>query len=180
MLILLMSGCLISPTFAATKKTDKKEHKIVASKKEIQCLATNIYWESKSESREGKFAVAQVTYNRAKNDFYPKTICQVVYQKYKNVCQFSWVCHRPKQKIHKELWDESMDVARKVMLQGEKHAKLKNKDALFFHATYVNPYWSKKKVKIAKIGNHIFYSNRKTKAKPVLKPSNVMLAYNKR
>jgi spore germination cell wall hydrolase CwlJ-like protein len=40
---------------------------------------------------------------------------------------------------HQELWDSPV------------------KDALFFHATYVNPGWARKKVATAKLARHVFY-----------------------
>ena len=65
--------------------------------KQVECLAKNIYWESASESYEGKLAVAQVTMNRVNSGKFPSDICSVVYQKTVNresrtVCQFSWTC----------------------------------------------------------------------------------------
>ena len=46
-----------------------------------------------------------------------------------------------------------MYVARMVLLDGYRIPKLE--DALYFHATHVQPNWGKPKV--ARIGNHIFY-----------------------
>ncbi len=37
------------------------------------------------------------------------------------------------------------------------HDKIAETNALYYHATYVNPGWNKNKV-VIKIGNHIFYS----------------------
>jgi hypothetical protein len=66
------------------------------TKKQVDCLADNIYFESGSEPREGKIAVAMVTLNRVEKGF-SDTICGVVKQKTNNssgqiVCQFSWWC----------------------------------------------------------------------------------------
>jgi spore germination cell wall hydrolase CwlJ-like protein len=47
-------------------------------------------------------------------------------------------------------------VAKKVILEGFKLDVLK--DALFYHADYVNPRWGFEK--IGKIGNHIFYRGK--------------------
>ena len=128
--------------------------------REIQCMAANIYWEAKNESEEGKMAVAQVTINRANSSHYPDSICQVVHQKYKNVCQFSWVCHHPHDKINEELWQECLEISHKALLWGETHGKLHRTDALYYHASYVKPYWAKSKVRLTKIGNHIFYADK--------------------
>lgn len=129
--------------------------------REIECLAKNIYHEAGKESFEGKVAVAQVTVNRSEDERYPSTICNVVHQKTsfanKIICQFSWVCDKRKTKLNYEQWLEAREVAEQVLLDGLRLAKLKN--ALYFHNTSVSPNWGK--VKVAKIGNHIFYSDKK-------------------
>jgi len=128
--------------------------------RELECLARNIYYEAGNEPYEGKIAVAQVTVNRSEDDRFPESVCSVVNQKTsfanKIVCQFSWVCAKKKSKIDYDRWAEANEIAEKVLLDGFRLAKLK--DALYFHATHVNPNWSK--VKVAKIGNHVFYRDR--------------------
>ena len=140
------------------------EHMITAEQrtKELDCLTRNIYWEAASEPFEGKVGVAQVTLNRVESGKFAPTVCGVVYQKNvfyeKVVCQFSWFCEtthkiRP---IHKPLWKESEEVAKKVLLEGFRLPSLEN--ALFYHADYVSPGW--KLPRIEKIGRHIFYGER--------------------
>ena len=46
--------------------------------KEIQCLARNIHYEARGESRRGQLAVAKVTLNRVESDLFPNSICGVV------------------------------------------------------------------------------------------------------
>jgi spore germination cell wall hydrolase CwlJ-like protein len=130
--------------------------------KQLDCLTRNIYWEAASEPFEGKVAVAQVTLNRVETGRFGSGVCGVVYQKNifyeKVVCQFSWYCegnHKVKA-IHKPLWHESEEVAKKVLLEGFRLPSLKN--ALYYHADYVSPGW--KLPKIEKIGRHIFYGER--------------------
>jgi spore germination cell wall hydrolase CwlJ-like protein len=53
-------------------------------------------------------------------------------------------------------YKESYAVAKKVLLEGFRLDGLS--DALYFHAVYVNPAWPH--VKVAKIGNHIFYKEK--------------------
>ena len=140
------------------------ESQITAKVRERQlaCLARNIYYEAGSEPFEGKVAVAQVTLNRMESGKFPEDICQVIYQKNifyeKVVCQFSWYCDREAtiRPIHKGNYDESMEAAKKVLLEGFRLPSIK--DALFYHADYVNPQW--KKPVAAKIGRHIFYKPR--------------------
>jgi spore germination cell wall hydrolase CwlJ-like protein len=126
----------------------------------LDCLAMNIYREAGGESFEGKVAVAQVTLNRVDHPKFPKDICAVVYQKNvvmeKMVCQFSWHCMGNHKKPNDSTYKESYAVAKKVLLEGFRLDGLS--DALYFHAVYVNPAWPH--VKVAKIGNHIFYKEK--------------------
>jgi spore germination cell wall hydrolase CwlJ-like protein len=130
--------------------------------KQLECLTRNIYWEAASEPFEGKVGVAQVTMNRVQSGKFASSVCGVVYQKnvvyQKVICQFSWYCEnvskiRP---IHKELWNESEEVAKKVLLENFRLPSLKN--ALYYHADYVNPGWQKPKIE--QIGRHIFYGEK--------------------
>lgn len=127
--------------------------------KQLECLARNIYYEAGNQPFEGKVAVAQVTINRAESGQFPKDICQVVYQKnvvYERVlCQFSWYCEtatmmKPK---NSAVFKESEMVARQVLLEGFRLPSLKN--ALYFHATHINPKWNREKVAV--IAGHVFY-----------------------
>jgi len=128
--------------------------------RQLDCLARNIYHEAGGEPFEGKVAVAQVTINRAESGQFPSDICQVVYQKnivYERVlCQFSWYCDGPsaKKPMNGPVYTESMEVAKKVLLEGFRLPSIKN--ALYFHGDYINPKWGKQPV--AKIGRHIFYN----------------------
>ena len=129
--------------------------------KQLECLTKNIYWEAAGESFEGKVAVAQVTLNRVDDGRFGKGVCGVVYQKniiYERViCQFSWVCegtHKIKP-IYAAMYKESEEVAKKVLLENFRLPGLYN--AMYYHATYVQPGW--KKQKIAQIGQHIFYKD---------------------
>lgn len=130
--------------------------------RQLDCLTRNIYWEAAQEPFEGKVAVAQVTLNRVASGRFAPTVCGVVYQKniiYERVvCQFSWFCEtnhkiRP---IHGPMWKESEEVAKRVLFEGFRLPGLKN--ALYYHADYVNPGWPY--ARIDKIGRHIFYGDK--------------------
>jgi spore germination cell wall hydrolase CwlJ-like protein len=130
--------------------------------RQLDCLAINIYREAGHEPFEGKVGVAQVTLNRAAHPDFPKDICAVVYQKNKVmekvVCQFSWYCdsaHKARA-INRPAYNESMEVAKKVLLEGFRLPSLE--PALYYHADYVNPQW--RLDRITKIGAHIFYKPR--------------------
>jgi spore germination cell wall hydrolase CwlJ-like protein len=133
--------------------------------RQLKCMTQNIYWEAANEPFEGKVAVAQVTMNRVEDGRFAKDVCGVVYQKNvfydRVVCQFSWYCegtHRVRP-VHPGLWQESEEVAKKVLLEGFRLPSMK--EALYYHADYVNPQWGKPK--IDKIGRHIFYRERERK-----------------
>jgi len=151
--------------WAVTDKLSKTEE-IVGSdvtaqvrERQLGCLAKNIYHEAANEPFEGKAAVAQVTLNRVASGKFPDDICKTIYQKnifYERVlCQFSWTCDRNVKfrPMNQAAYDESMAVAKKVLLEGFRLPSLKN--ALYYHAAYIDPKWNRKR--ITRIGQHIFY-----------------------
>jgi spore germination cell wall hydrolase CwlJ-like protein len=127
-----------------------------STEQQINCLAQNIYYEAATESFEGKLAVAQVTLNRVKSGKFGNTVCKTVYQKVKKTCQFSWVCEKKNRLMRYDSQEfiACKEAAYSVLVYGHRIKKLDN--ALYYHATYVNPRWNKKVV--AKIGKHIFYA----------------------
>jgi spore germination cell wall hydrolase CwlJ-like protein len=74
------------------------------------------------------------------------------------ICQFSWYCDGSslRKPIYPAHWKESEEVAKKVLLEGFRLPSVKN--AMYFHADYVNPRWGKPQV--AKFGRHIFYAEK--------------------
>ena len=123
---------------------------------QILCMAKNIYYEAAKEPFEGKLAVAQVTMNRANSIQFPKTVCEVVYQKVNQTYQFSWVGERVGPITNKYAWEECMIVARKALTESHLHDIIYKTNAMYYHNTSVNPPWKLKYV--AKIGNHLFYT----------------------
>lgn len=130
----------------------KTSDQIPHTSKDLYCLAKNIYHEAGQESTKGKYAVAQVTINRSKDNYFKGTICQVVMA----ANQFSWT--RNKKLRDKEpqgsAWQDSLAVARATLQDGFRVQGLEN--ALYFHATRVNPGW-RNVIRIAQIGAHVFY-----------------------
>jgi len=149
----------------AKAQVEKQASKVASQhfSNEIQCLAENIYYESASESFEGKLAVAQVTLNRVNSGKFPKTVCGVVKQKDevngRIVCQFSWFCSQAYGMIRNPYqWEESVLVAKKALTSAVAHDTLYREKAMYYHANYVKPNWNLPK--ITQIGNHIFYKER--------------------
>ncbi len=121
-----------------------------AGSRELECLATGIYFESKSEPLAGQLAVGQVIANRAESGRYPSTYCGVILQR----GQFSFVRgHRlPSVSHSSKQWQTAVAIA-KIVDQDLKDSAVGN--ALFFHARRVSPNWHR--TRVASIGNHIFY-----------------------
>ncbi len=135
----------------------------VTDYKQLACMAKNIYYEAAHEPFQGKIAVAVITMNRVKHTAFPDNVCDVVYERNRRVCQFSWTCEKYKnKKINHAMYMESIEAARQVM-QGRASIDILD-DALYYHADYVNPRWNKRKV--AKIGRHIFYEPRNQRQLP--------------
>jgi N-acetylmuramoyl-L-alanine amidase len=125
---------------------------------EFHCLALNVYWEARSEKRTGQVGVAMVTLNRVANPVFPKTICGVVRQggaKPLHQCQFSWYCDG-KSDIPRNVaaWRRAQEVAYAVLFGGPRDPTY---GALFYHADYVNPVWSRRMTQTTQIGRHIYY-----------------------
>lgn len=132
----------------------------VAFTKAQICLATAIYFEARGESREGQVAVAQVIINRLRSPFYPKNVCDVVYQgasaRRYGGCQFSFACDLTADKVtEKEPWDEALVIAERVMNAQDWIPEVGN--ATHYHANYVRPRWVRDMREKDKIGKHIFY-----------------------
>lgn len=126
-------------------------------KKEVDCLAKNMYHEAKGEPREGIIAVGMVTMNRLYSEKFPRTICEIVYQRTGNVYQFSWVPKKKHLTINNdELYNRILEKAIFVYMNYETMIDM-TRGALFFHADYVRPNWSNLK-QTAQIGRHIFYT----------------------
>ncbi|TKD51915.1 cell wall hydrolase [Sphingomonas baiyangensis] len=118
--------------------------------RELACLATGIFFESKGEPLAGQLAVAEVILNRARSGRYPSTVCGVLTQPK----QFSFVRRGrlPAVSTGHSAWRTAVAVAR-VARAGLWESKVSN--ALHFHARYVSPGWNR--TRIAALGNHIFY-----------------------
>lgn len=122
-----------------------------AGSRELECLATGVYFESKGEPLAGQLAVGKVIANRAQSGGrFPDSYCGVLFQR----GQFSFVHggHLPSVSHANRQWQTAVAIA-KIVDQGLEKSEAGN--ALFFHARYVSPGWHLKRV--ASIGNHVFY-----------------------
>ena len=116
-----------------------------------------VHFEARDQPIEGQFAVAHVVMNRADGD--PQKVCKIISAD----SQFSWWRDAKEGKLKfyhdSEEWKESQKVAASVIYRTHTD---NTKGALFFHATYVKPYWASSMKKTIKIGQHIFYKPKKS------------------
>lgn len=117
---------------------------------EARCLATAIYFESRSESLSGQLAVANVVLARAQSGRFPATICGVVLQR----GQFGFVRkgRMPDVPEDSSQWRTARAIA-EIALDGSWKNPVEG--ALYFHATYSGSDWDRPRV--AQIGRHVFY-----------------------
>lgn len=122
--------------------------------KQVDCLATNIYFESRGEPIKGQIAVALVTLNRVADSAFPDTVCEVVYQgnPAKGKCQFSWYCDNKSDKIPRHAPEKQLAILIAILVMTTPIRDITN-GALYFNTS------AKKKHpnNIIKIGAHIFY-----------------------
>ena len=142
-------------------------------KKEITCLAKNMYFEARNEGTAGVLGVTNVVLNRVKSEIYPNTICGVIEdakisqwwlkekgikKPIKNKCQFSWFCDgysdEPKdEKTYNEIYNLAEE-----FIAGKHKSMIDITDgAMWYHADYVHPRWANHKEVTTKVGRHIFY-----------------------
>ena len=158
--------------FNINNEVVQEEPKIVArpvSPKQVECLATGIYYEAASESFMGQVAVARVIVNRVLHGF-GSNPCKVVYQttvtkdeddNLVKMCQFSWACTgKPVPSEKNPRYQRALDIARQVLTEDKWNDVLPN-NTLFFHNLQVAPRWVYKRV--TTIGNHVFYSKGREK-----------------
>lgn len=149
---LLVATCMaVLCLAAATGASDN-----TSESQSLRCLALTVYWESRSEGRDGMLAVGWVVLNRLRDGGYPKTVCAIVRQggEHKG-CQFSYWCDgasdAPKPE---EAWDAAQEVARDLLTHPPPDP---TSGALFYHAADVSPAWAKQLQQTTRIGKHLYY-----------------------
>lgn len=135
-----------------------------------ECLALNIYYESRSDNLAGRAAVADVVLNRVADDFYPDDVCSVVKQTVwienwkgnivpkRNMCQFSWFCDgRSDEPRNAEAYLDAYELAQQVLEDGLYLGITEG--ATHYHAPYVRPKWVSDRGMnyVGAIGAHEFY-----------------------
>jgi N-acetylmuramoyl-L-alanine amidase len=121
-----------------------------------QCLALAIYWEAKSEGRDGMMAVASVVLNRVAHPEFPATVCAVVKQGGERPpCQFSWWCDgRSDRPTEPRQWALAQRIAEEALMRPPPD---RTGGALFFHSIDIDTPWVRKRQRTGRIGRHVFY-----------------------
>lgn len=171
-LIVGIAAFIYVVTFDSTTdaKVSENEDQIIrystlteSDRRQVECLAQNIYYEARGEKEKGHVAVALVTMNRSLSKLYPDNVCNVVREKIGRTCQFTWWCDpelRSKATLYnyntqeRRVYNEIRDLALHVYVNRDQIEDFTG-GAIFYHANYVNPRW--KYQKTAQIGKHIFY-----------------------
>ena len=154
-IIPLVMILLMSTTSHAKAHNQTEEEKV--------CLAKVIYHEARGEPEVGKRSVAKIVINRKQHKRFPKTICQVVNQiafvGKKKVCQFSWVCNRPKLDASSDSWEDSLALSNAIL---NNQVKLPNfgPDVLFFRSTSSRQSFGKGYKFVSRVGNAKFYEKK--------------------
>ena len=145
-----------------------------STKQDTTCLALNIYFEARDQTTKGQMAVALVTINRVSSKRFPNTICKVVKQAnrrngkvVRNMCHFSWYCDgKPDTPKNKIAWKVAVTIAKAMLEQPGVYFKRYGErwkvndflnGATHYHRNDVDPYWNRKMLVVATIGDHIFY-----------------------
>lgn len=115
----------------------------------VVCLAKTVYREAADQELKGQLAVAQVVINRTKSARFPRSVCGVVGQP-GQFAETSAVRPQPGSRS----WATAVAIS-SIAVDGRIGQVAPG--AMFFHADYVHPAWSRHHQRVAQIGDHIFY-----------------------
>jgi N-acetylmuramoyl-L-alanine amidase len=157
---LVIAGFIVALRAHFGMDDDRREAARAAERRELECLARNVYFEARGEPQAGMYAVAEVTLNRKASRRYPGSVCAVVHQKNWDVIRgryvgaFSWTEFDTLPAPEGEAWQLAQEVAEAVYYR---RVPPRLQGALHFHATHIQPEWAKERKLVARIGRHIFY-----------------------
>ena len=117
------------------------------------CLALNVYFEARGEQPDAQRMIAEVVMERVNTEGYPKTVCEVVWEK----GQFSWT-HDGKSDRPRDIdaWLTAQIIAYETLLYGCELCS----GATYYHTRDTEPYWADDMQMVGMYGNHIFYRER--------------------
>ena len=174
--IVLVCFLAITVVVAKAEIINVDNKKIYVTQNDLHCLAENMYWEARNQSKAAMLAVSHVVINRVFDQRFPNKICEVIKQgptrkswkndsriPIKNRCQFSWWCDGKSDippKVDRQLWHETKILAQQFVFN-YRWILDPTDGATFYHAYYVKPGWAKQKKRTARIESHIFYKWKK-------------------
>lgn len=146
--------------FCAPAKAD-----VLTFHEQLTCLTEAIYFESRGEDFIGQLAVANVILNRVRHVKFPDTVCEVVHEglywkknPVRDKCQFSYWCDGKSEQMKDHT---ASDQAKHIAILSLAGARIQNmENVLYYHASYMRPYWIDYVKRVEKIGTHIFYRSK--------------------
>ena len=120
--------------------------------RDLTCLALSVYHEARNQPLQGQLAVAHVVLNRLEESRRPATICGIVYKS----GEFSWTHFDSarQQPTDETAWEIARAVAEAALAAPDDDPV---GGSTFFHAVWVSPSWASAMVRVARIGDHVFY-----------------------
>jgi spore germination cell wall hydrolase CwlJ-like protein len=118
---------------------------------DLECMAKVVYHEAANQALPGQLAVAQVIINRTRGGgIFPKSVCAVVNQ----TGQFFLTRHYRVPPADRARWRTAVAIA--DLARRERLAQVAP-GALFYHAAFAHPAWSRRHERIAQVGDQVFY-----------------------
>jgi len=122
------------------------------SRREMECLALNVYFEARGTITKQQEGVAWVAKNRAASDrFNGPDLCDVIFQP----GQFAWTRGPSRAAFESDAWAEAQDIA-----YGVYHGSIADPThgSLYFHEVNLAPRYRKYAHNGLRIGSHVFYN----------------------
>lgn len=132
-------------------------------RREIECLAWNLYFEIRGGKTNEQIAIAYVPINRIGKSEFASSVCANVFQYHmvngKIKHQFSWVGRKfgKSFKIEPDSWQKMQQLAIQVW---NKKLKDTGRGSTYFHSVNVGPQWANNTIKFT-LGSHIFWKEVK-------------------
>lgn len=154
-------ACLAITAGAATAllpMTPAVAQETAISAAERELFALNLYYEARSEGRDGMIAVAWVVLNRIESEAFPDSITAVINEPTGRSCQWGWTCDgRSDTPTEQDNWALAQEVA-DLMLSDARPADPTD-GAIAFHETFRDtPGWLQSgATRTVTLDNHHFY-----------------------
>ena len=125
----------------------------------LQCLAVNLYHESRSESDIANMFIVGVVLNRVNDRRYPNDICKVVFDE----SAFSWTGDGLPDNIYNEKQYQRLYKIVEYVLLNKQLVLSMTEGVDHYHTVSINPYWANSEViqYVTTIDNHKFYRWKK-------------------